>query len=769
MASIPLWLVFALQSLVVSGAFVAVILVLSLQMESQYKGSVYDKILLRQELTNNALTTPIITRERSHTQLATRLSLDPTLRLQIGDTLATPTVQQFFNVSYFNIFRDPLAYNIYQHRLIPNITDPTGSGFSALYYQVAGMTSDLILGVSDLNDRVTIARNPTYPLQFATTFRVPLVVRGTIGSTHDYPHWGEASIIPAGSVSSIPKFTVRLMHPIAFNATANAASFALSYTIDVMYLVGLATQAALTPSSSLLLVGGSGDKILCNVNAGTTLFNDANVTTWSLDTLPNQAIVHSFRKANGVCSVSFNCTYYTGEEGSNLVSLQHMTTDYNFQMSLLQITPRSFYFADGERSIAIGIVIGVVAAVAVLVTCVVIWFAVRGPVRRLRESMELAAVMRNDEVSDTSSVLTELDLLGRSFTQMNEKLLQARAFMPQSMLYNGSAGELEEDEFGESEGESAPSYVDLHGSGVDSSNALRTSRSSLESKTSANKSPRIHHESKLLTLNVESPPQPLLSKKVAVLIINARGTHELAAVGGALGLGHAQVQLVDLVERCARAEKGVVDAFQGDHFVVTFNAARAVGAPGRNGALVGLAIEAGAQRDGLVLGKFSMGLSVGRALVGNVGSVTMKKNCTVGNVYTNATGLERLAKRVGWTCVTNGRSHGEIDVVAYCQLLGRLSLFGEIDTVFAVAASTAKCADDEWLYEMAATSKANPYHDFNQCVVALLEGRVTEATNDLNELQIRLSPSRLLNDVVALFDRVNSGSNHDDLLTHTIS
>ena len=116
----------------------------------------------------------------------------------------------------------------------------------------------------------------------------------------------------------------------------------------------------------------------------------------------------------------------------------------------------------------------------------------------------------------------------------------------------------------------------------------------------------------------------LVFKKVAVLMINARGTHALATSGGAAKLEREQVRLVELVERCARAEKGVVDAFQGDHFVVTFNAVRAVGSPGRNGALVGLSVEEGAQRDGLALGRFSMGLSVGRAHVGNVGSATMK-------------------------------------------------------------------------------------------------------------------------------------------------
>ena len=264
------------------------------------------------------------------------------------------------------------------------------------------------------------------------------------------------------------------------------------------------------------------------------------------------------------------------------------------------------------------------------------------------------------------------------------------------------------------------------------------------------------------TVRLHINHEKMLIRKVGVLIINARGTHELVARRGAVQLERAQVRLVELVERCAHDEKGVMDAFQGDHFVLTFNAARAVGAPGRNGALVGLCIEEGARRDGLALGQFSMGLSVGRALVGNVGSATMKKNCTVGRVYTNATGLERLAKRVGRTCVVNGRAMGEIEVVAHSLLVGRVELSGyETDLLWAVM-SRMEGGDgpEEWLYQVDEASKGNPFREYNAALALLLDGKSAAAAVVLEGLL--LSPlSSIHTEVSALRDMAADGKTSD--------
>ena len=406
--------------------------------------------------------------------------------------------------------------------------------------------------------------------------------------------------------------------------------------------------------------------------------------------------------------------------------------------------------------------------------------------------MELAAVMRNDEVQDTSSVLTELNLLSISFMQMNDKLLQARPFMPQSLLFNEEEEDENNDvEFGgvvnvvgleggdnnmegdlDDEGSVAlntskgsmsiapetpplnnmspsqsiaisPSNASLHGGGgglhqLDMSNSniqnnstsimnnksnSSTRRNSLPPLKTSSASPGRFH---MVIQKVISKNNMLVSKKVAVLVINARGTHRLALSSGAAKLETDQAILVELVEKCSRAEKGVVDSFQGDHFVLTFNAVRAVGTPGRNAALVSLAISTGAQHDGLALGQFSMGLSVGRALVGNVGSATMKKNCTIGAVYTNATGLERLSKRVEHSCLLHGQAMADIEPIAYSLRLGNVSLCNrEQDSLWAVK-QLVTGASEEWLYEIEAAAERNPYQLQNDAVAQACGEEVAE-------------------------------------------
>jgi class 3 adenylate cyclase/HAMP domain-containing protein len=775
--TIPLWLVFTLQSLIVCGAFLAVILVLSLQQQDQYKASVFREIELQQAVSNNALTSPIITRERILSQLARRMDRDPSLWFNIGDTMQSVNIQRFMNLTYFTMYEDPIAYVITQFRRAPSANDTNATSLSDLNYGFAGITSDLLLLVSNFNDTAIIAPNPAYPLQFGFTFEVPSVIQGDQTVRSPVTIWG-GSLVFVDFVSGATKFISSLSYPLVYNSSLGIVELSLAYSIDVHYLVGLTKSSLLTPDSEAILVERQTGNILANFNVGATLFNAATTLPWSTTTFPNQDVVAEFQSLDATCSLANNCTKYAEEHHEHIVSLQHMTTDFGFRLSLLQTTARSFYFAAGERSVIAGAVIGVVAAVVVLVSCVVIWCAVRGPVRRLRESMELAAVMRNDEVDDTSSVLTELDLLSQSFTQMNGKLLQARAFMPQSMLFGGEDGD-DEDEVeavdADEEG-AALSYLGASNRKSDQMSDLGGSVALLEmsvnpsvsSDTLGNSTidntpggagnsimPRTHRSSNTPSMAssrkgsqylrkgrgmVMGPTiNSLVSKKVGVLTINARGTHNLATNGGVARLESEQVRLVELVERCARAEKGVVDAFQGDHFVLTFNAVRSVGSPGRNGALVGLSVEEGAQRDGLTLGEFSMGLSVGRAYVGNVGSATMKKNCTVGGVFTTAVGLERLAKRLGRTCVVNGRCLNDLEHAVYYMLLGSVQLSFDTRDVAGCVMGRVEGptgGDQEWLYQM--ERKANPFREYNELIETYLKEGVDAVSRVLDGIGARV-------------------------------
>eukprot|EP00658_Telonema_sp_P-2_P055726 TRINITY_DN44288_c0_g1_i1.p1 TRINITY_DN44288_c0_g1~~TRINITY_DN44288_c0_g1_i1.p1 ORF type:complete len:416 (+),score=62.83 TRINITY_DN44288_c0_g1_i1:1-1248(+) len=355
---------------------------------------------------------------------------------------------------------------------------------------------------------------------------------------------------------------------------------------------------------------------------------------------------------------------------------------------------------------------------------------------------------------------------------MNVKLLQARPFMPQSMLYMGedSNGELEKSDgddddegshaFAEDSGVDvggmtprlldsqnvSPTETPRNGNGasgndllshshlVDTQSESAFSTKSKTSKSSQKTSTRMRRSSSgggpgqmVSSLRLDST---LVTKKVAVLIINARGTHKLAASGGPSKLEREQVRLVELVEKICRADKGVVDAFQGDHFVVTFNAVRPVGAAGKNGAYVALNIEESARHEGLELGRFSMGMSVGKALVGNIGSNTLKKNCTVGTVYSHAIGLERLAKRTGYSCVVNARCINDLEHAVYHMVLGSVQLTDDDQDVAAAVMGRIvhSTGNQEWLYQM--NGQEDPFGAYNRLMELYVRKGASSAQAD---------------------------------------
>ena len=118
--------------------------------------------------------------------------------------------------------------------------------------------------------------------------------------------------------------------------------------------------------------------------------------------------------------------------------------DENFDWMLVQYTPRKDFFAASDAARLTGIIIGCAGALLVLGSCVTIWFAVRLPLLKLKHQMRLAAAMRNDRIAEMNSnpsdprglrpVLSEVADLVVAFKAMNEKLLQARPFLPQSLL-----------------------------------------------------------------------------------------------------------------------------------------------------------------------------------------------------------------------------------------------------------------------------------------------------------------------------------------------
>eukprot|EP00744_Colponema_vietnamica_P010881 GILI01015328.1.p1 GENE.GILI01015328.1~~GILI01015328.1.p1 ORF type:complete len:352 (-),score=70.74 GILI01015328.1:524-1579(-) len=213
-------------------------------------------------------------------------------------------------------------------------------------------------------------------------------------------------------------------------------------------------------------------------------------------------------------------------------------------------------------------------------------------------------------------------------------------------------------------------------------------------------------------------------RKVGLICANLSDFHGLVTEHSTDEAVAAQSALASIVEASAQNERGLIDTFQGDHFVVTFNVARSSANIGRAAALCALQMSAAVGQESLLGGRsLSMGFAAGRALVGNMGTGAMKRLCTVGPVYGEAVALERLARHVGQRCLVSERSIDGVEMVAYTHLVGRARLAkgGDMVNVRAIMILAA-VNGDEWLYEMVQAASSNPLGACNSAMAHYLKG-----------------------------------------------
>ena len=235
-------------------------------------------------------------------------------------------------------------------------------------------------------------------------------------------------------------------------------------------------------------------------------------------------------------------------------------------------------------------------------------------------------------------------------------------------------------------------------------------------------------------------------RRVAILVVNGREFHRVAVAAPLHGItiNHVHHDFVELMEGSSKAEKGVIDGFQGDHFVITFNAALSVGAPAKAAALCAIRIQNSVQHRTLLPG-VTMGLSAGLAMVGSHGSSSMKRFGTISPAYAQAVALEVCAKSVIGvaSCLFSTRLAGDLDTHIYSQIVGQKALGNpNISTTnttngagaaaepapkpvpIAGVMSPITTQGDEWLYELQEGVSKNPYARINAAYELFFAGRL---------------------------------------------
>jgi class 3 adenylate cyclase len=133
---------------------------------------------------------------------------------------------------------------------------------------------------------------------------------------------------------------------------------------------------------------------------------------------------------------------------------------------------------------------------------------------------------------------------------------------------------------------------------------------------------------------------------VSVAALNVVGFHAAALRDGAVRLGNIAEALTALIAAAAMEERGVVDSFHGDHFLLTFNAAASCATHTIRAAKCALRIGQRAAATFAELGvRVAGGVASGPARCGTLGSKDARRFSIVGAAVPQAYALESLVRR----------------------------------------------------------------------------------------------------------------------------
>ena len=165
---------------------------------------------------------------------------------------------------------------------------------------------------------------------------------------------------------------------------------------------------------------------------------------------------------------------------------------------------------------------------------------------------------------------------------------------------------------------------------------------------------------------------------------------------------------------------------------MTFNAAAHAGTHAIKA--VSAALKMASSVEGL-----TVGVATGVALVGNFGTTSLRKFCTIGNVYHHATVLQRLTKMLpGSKCLVSESAFGELEQAFYFRVLCGVQLphskrCSAIANVESAISQPGANEDSEWLYTVNQHEVSNPYAADNakimeQILTAKAEAAATDST-----------------------------------------
>eukprot|EP00659_Diplonema_papillatum_P019632 gene19632-30251_t len=323
---------------------------------------------------------------------------------------------------------------------------------------------------------------------------------------------------------------------------------------------------------------------------------------------------------------------------------------------------------------------------------------------KLREAAINATVIAQHIIDGNYEVLTELGevekdpvmrAIQEAYLAMGTQLQLLKSFLPQSLLAQFE-GEGTEDEVS---GQDSDKKSSMPGSVVSRDNMSK--RSSM-----GHRKPRYSMALTHLSSGEVGGGAGVLAekgvthRKVSVLAFNVRGFNNTLR-SPAIMVDLQKTMLESLFTNVS-VQKGIVDSFQGDHAICTFNAAKTAPAHSLKAASATMTFLKSISNPDEV----TIGISSGMCVVGVMGTKGMKRSNVVGPAFTQAVVLERLCKQDDTTRnLLPHMSYQDIEHHMTATPVDILRLPGANVPCILFTLTGMKAATDntEWMYELEAS------------------------------------------------------------------
>ena len=353
----------------------------------------------------------------------------------------------------------------------------------------------------------------------------------------------------------------------------------------------------------------------------------------------------------------------------------------------------------------------VILIVVVLVLFSVLVFllfnnALTQPFARVAVVMTEVAVMRIDEVPDLSSRLLEMNAIHRAMILMCRNLKEYRSYMPQSILAESSAE-------GETTDEQPVSCSVSHVSTKKSGSTKSRSRSARS--PSSNIANEIGAKRGAMALS-------LTKKRVSFTLVNICDWHGRVSNLSEQRTIQLHSGILEKILGTFATTKGISEMFSGDRFLCGYNGAKQLGSHRMAACDAACRIAEAMRTEDL---KISCAVASGDARVGNMGCDDMKRFAYITPVLTWCCALERYARAKNVAMMCDSWVAQDASAEYTLKLAGTVEFKKRTVkpiVLHELICKKAAAAEDEWMYQMDAADKADPYSKWNAFVEKVTAG-----------------------------------------------